>query len=159
MTAQPVKADYRNPANATPAPTITGVHHSAWRCRDAAAREHGAVVIGDEGAVSQLDGEGDFAGEFGEKIVEPAVDGDLPAGLFKDLAVQRGDRVFAGVDAAAGQLEFGCRLGLMRDQDLGAPPQHGIDPRSETVSLAGLHGFAETADHGRPLVMAPVAPI
>lgn len=36
MTAQPVKADYRNPSSATPAPSITGVHHSAWRCRDAA---------------------------------------------------------------------------------------------------------------------------
>jgi hypothetical protein len=90
---------------------------------------------------------------------QPAVDGDLPAGLFEHLAVQRGDRVFAGVDAAAGQLELGRRFGLMRDQDLGAPPQHGIDPGSEAVSLAGLHGLAETADHGRPLVMAALAPI
>jgi hypothetical protein len=54
----------------------------------------------------------------------------LPAGLFHHLAVQRGDRVFAGVDAAAGQLEFGCRLGLMRHQDLGAPRSARHRPRS-----------------------------
>ena len=47
---------------------------------------------------------------------EPARGRDRPAGLLVDLAVQRGDRLFARVDAAAGQLVLGLRLGLKGQQ-------------------------------------------
>ena len=89
----------------------------------------------------------------------PARHRDLPAGFLEHLAVQRRDRVLAPVDPAAGQLELGHRLGLMRRQDAVALQQHRIDPGPAPIALPGLHRLAIASDHAAPLGPSVALPI
>jgi hypothetical protein len=52
--------------------------------------------------------------------------------------VQRRDRLFAPVDPAAGQLEFGHRRGLMRRKDVVALQKHRINSGAAGIALPGL---------------------
>jgi hypothetical protein len=56
------------------------------------------------------------------------------------LAVQRGDGMLAPVDPAAGQLELGHRLGLMRGKDVVAFQKHRIEPGPAGIALPGFTG-------------------
>ncbi len=82
---------------------------------------------------------------------EPLRSGDAPAGLFHHLAVQRGQRVFARINAAPGKLELVIRFSLMGQQDVIATQQDGIDAGAAAVDLAALHRLAIASDHGCPL--------
>jgi len=78
---------------------------------------------------------------------------DLPAGFLDHLAVQGGNRLLSGIDAAAGQLELGYRGLLKGCQDAVAPQQNRIDPRPAPIALARLHRLSIASDHGPPLVL------
>jgi len=52
------------------------------------------------------------------KRPEAPINADRPAGFLADLAVQRHNRGFAGINAAAGQLKLGLGRGLKGNQNL-----------------------------------------
>lgn len=77
--------------------------------------------------------------------------GDAPAGFLHHFAMKRGDRVFARINPAARQLEFGVRLGLMGQQDVVAPQQDGIDAGPPAIALPLFHRLAKASNHPCPL--------
>ena len=102
--------------------TIAGI---AQRAGGTSGRHDGRAVkrFGRIAQPSHRPREIDKADLFGPQVVfghvgkaakgtDAARIGDAPAGFLDHLAVQRGDGRFAGVDAAAGQLQVGMGLRL-----------------------------------------------
>lgn len=74
----------------------------------------------------------------------------MPAGFLHHFAVQRGNRVFALVDTAPGQLKLGDRGGLVGDQHRIAIQQHRINSGPPPVALPRLDRFAIPPDRHAP---------
>ena len=85
------------------------------------------------------------------KGTEPPGAGDVPAGFFHHLAVQGGQRVFARINAAAGQLELVIRFCLMSQQNVIAPQQNAVDTGAAAIGLIRHNGLAIASDHSCPL--------
>lgn len=102
--------------------------------------------------VADLFGPGVIFGHEGESAIgtQPPDPGDAPAGFFKTFAVKCGQWGLAGVNAAAGKLEFPVRVGLVGQKDIAAPGQDDVDARSEPIAPPGFPNLAVSA-HGIPL--------
>lgn len=55
---------------------------------------------------------------------------DAPTGFFRDLAVKGRQYVFAGINAAPGQLHFGTRIVLLCEDKTARTRQDYISPRA-----------------------------
>ena len=67
--------------------------------------------------------------------------GNRPTGFLERFAVKRGRGVFARIDAATRQLEFGERLALVRNQQIAPAPDDAI--------RAGAVGVGNALNRGR----------
>lgn len=81
------------------------------------------------------------------KAADMTPDGNFPAGFFAHFAVQGGNRMFPGIDSAAGQLIFWLWRILVRQQDQSATRQDGVNSRSARILLALSCRLAVTSDH------------
>ena len=77
----------------------------------------------------------------------------MPAGFFHHLAVQGGNGMLAGVYPPTGQLKFGRRRRLMRNQKPVPIQQNRIDPRPSGIAAAHLRRVSIAFDHADPLAL------
>lgn len=134
---------------------MRGMARFGWRAHVAGGpcRKDGAQLFGPEVVFRHV----------GEPPVraQPPRAPNRPTGFFRHFAAQGLDGRFPGINAAAGQLEFVIRVGLIGQQDRAIlwPRDHGIGAGPQDVVPTAFDGLAKSPDHVAPVASQCFVPI